>query len=363
MWPYILIIFITYILALIWEKNKCKNLLIPILIVLLISIFAGLRSENVGSDVKVYAKPMYLLMNGYGYDYTVAVLRIEKLFGIIAFLAISLFNNFNFLLTIIQLIITIFIVINISKRENEVSVSLYFLTFTTVFLGLNFNLMRQSIAIAISIWAFKFVREKNLKKYFLSIILSMGFHITAIIAFPIYIIYNNLKGKNGIVIKILIIILLILAILSFANIFSFFIDIGVLPSKYNVYLTQYYNDGWDIQIKLLILKIFIGAICFYIMNVDKDNKDINSCFLYLLILDFCLFMISGKILYADRISYYYSLPVYLYAIPRGKIVLKNKIVYEVFIILFLFFYFWFMFINLRTSEIIPYTSNILNIMK
>ncbi len=223
MLPYVGVILVVYLIAVFVEKSpKYKyGILGCILIILIMSIFAGVRNEDIGTDVLVYVKPVYETMkNNTNMLRTMRTVDMELIFFIITFITSLLNGSLNLLLFLLQLVISIFIVLFAYSHKKEISFSMCMLAYMGIFYGLAFNIVRQCIAMAIALYAFRYVEKKDFKKFMLYIILATLSHITALICIPLYFFYwHTENNKRGLFIKYVILCLIIFMIFRIKTIY------------------------------------------------------------------------------------------------------------------------------------------------
>ena len=114
---------------------------------------------------------------------------------------------------------------------------IFFFYFTTLYIFVSLNGMRQTLAFSIFVYSLHFIRDKKLLKYAITILIATSFHKSAIIFIPLYFIlnYEIFRSKN------LQYILLITTIL-FSYIFSDSIwQIASFVSPYIGYGTEDYD--------------------------------------------------------------------------------------------------------------------------
>ncbi len=118
-------------------------------------------------------------------------------------------------------------------------------------------------------------------------------------------------------------------------------------------------DKMDVQYKAYFLKIVLFFICNYFLTSFEDKRK-KSFFSYILIIDMLIYTIGFKIMYAERISYYYSMIIYLYMLSYGSAKSKQPLL-KFILIIFILIYFYITYINIGIGHIYPYHSNILGI--
>lgn len=362
-----IVILFTYLL----EKNrKEKNVKIfeyiyITIIVVVITLFAGFRDETVGTDVHVYAEPVLNAVNNYGFEFAYNTANVEFLFVVLAQIASWIDGDLNTFLIIIQFIMTIFVMVAIlNEKVKKKSIILYILTYLTMFYGIGFNLMRQSIAMTIILYSFKFVKEEKLIKYCIFILLASLFHSTAIFMIILYPLWKLLNNKDSVIIKTFVLIGIVGVIAFIPKILTLLIEINLLPLKFERYVEDINNSTINIQFLLTGVKLIFLAICFIICKYSKDRKVDSFCF-FLLLMDIILFQLGALAPFIERISYYFGIVGYMEIIPKSISVVKqdkfNIGAMYMGVSCLLLIYFYISFVYLKISSIIPYTSQILHI--
>lgn len=365
---FILVIGLTGVSEVILKKgnNKILFFIISSIVVFLVAAFAGVRDKTVGTDVLTYAEPILTSIEKYGLNFTMKYANVEHLYILLSYIVTLIRGNLNVLLFFIQLLILIIVYIYAYKNKNEVSITMIVAVYLFMFYGITFNLMRQSIAMFIMLYALKYIKERKLVKYIISIIIAMNFHITAVFLIFLYWLYPIFNKKDKYLYQIIIISILIFVILALKSVLEIFLNFGILPEKFSSYLGTFLFEETNFQIKASIMKIIILFFACIYINVKKNNITVDDQFaFFLIVIDFILFQAGAIISYAERISYYFSLIGYMYLIPRFLKIFKNnmsnKIGSIIILFIFLVIYWYITFVILGVSSIIPYKSVILGI--
>ncbi|MGX7328547.1 EpsG family protein [Enterococcus bulliens] len=175
-------------------NHKNKGLLINItffISFLLLWILAGAR-VNTGVDYTTYS--LQQIPATLGGDYSV----VEPL-STVVFIVGNYIWGYQGIFILIHFLILFFIFKSIYQNSPLLAFSVYLL-FISGFYNHSLNLMRQSIAIAIFLYALKFIFTSNFWKYFLCILIAFLFHKTAVLFIPIYFLRQfRLDFKNTII--------------------------------------------------------------------------------------------------------------------------------------------------------------------
>lgn len=170
-----------------------------VLVLLPGSIVAGIRDFTIGTDVSSYVLPNFdfaslafkfsdynsYISNLKGYGYTsVGIVRPTELgYNLLTFLFSRITATPHWLMFALQFLTLYFIlksVVFVFKKFN-ISVTFQVFAYISIFYLQSLNIMRQSLAVAIILYAILCFSEKKYKHYILLQILACLFHSTAIV--------------------------------------------------------------------------------------------------------------------------------------------------------------------------------------
>lgn len=248
-----------------------KNDKYLILIFILLTLFLALKSENVGVDADSYKKIFYDIAKFpfskvYLYDrYEIGYKYLCKIFSLI-------WNNYQFFLFGISFLEMAGFYCFIKKySKNYVFSLLLFITFETY--TLTFGILRQAIALSISLLAFNFLDKRKPIKFILLVLLASLFHKTAaifLLAYPFLFIKVNKK-------VIVIFTFIVIFTLLFGNdIVNFIMNYIYRPS------TSTFNSGYGYKMIVLLYSICI-FIYIHFENLKKTDTSSNVLLLMLML--------------------------------------------------------------------------------
>ena len=230
------------------RKNIAKSLVF--LIVLILSLLAGFRAENVGMDTVTYNKLFNLILDG-KMNEALWSMR-EGTFLYISEALLKIFKTPQALFIIYALITNGLIIARFYTLRDKASLPVMVFAYISTQYFFTFNIMRQFVTVAIVFYATKFLFNKEYFRYVLCCIVSMSFHITGILGLVIlvlyYFIYNyetGQKRKN---------VWLVVACIPIAIAGGIF-----LLSKYKDYFTGAVPFDFSpiLALKMLILAIYV----------------------------------------------------------------------------------------------------------
>lgn len=169
------------------------------------------KSNMVGTDTFGYMLSYDTLaqfktfgsLDDFGYD------RVELGYKYLILFLSRIFPNAQFLLIFVGLIVCISMSSFIKKTANNWSFAL-FLFVTLGFFQFAMSGIRQTLAMSILLFGYKYINDRKFIKFFLTLLLAMQFHKSAMVFFPAYFIANMEITKAKISIMLIGIFVLLL---------------------------------------------------------------------------------------------------------------------------------------------------------
>ncbi len=283
-----------------------KNKLSYILFGLILFFISILRSENVGYDYITYEEAYHDFAVASWSDLFFVRIRFEP--GYVLFNKCLTIISSNYLLfKVVTSFINICSVLIFIKRYSVMPWMSCALFLTLGFYNFELNIMRQSLALSISLFAYPYAENKSLLKFLLCIILATLFHYSAIILLIIYPIANIKFTKRKIFIEIS---LILLTIYLFGHLFLSFVS-----STWSISYDKNSGTGYGMLGMLSLILIFSLYINFRIENqISKIplHMMIVACCFQILSLDFSMFV---------RIVQYFSIGA-IVLLPNSIFLLK-----------------------------------------
>lgn len=230
-------------------------------------ILVGIRGYTVGADTETYLQALRyyrelprgeMLTAGlvYPFDFEIGYFIFLK---ICAFIGLS-DTAFLFLVAII-IYIPVFVAIYKMSKNPYMSILVYF---AFSLFAYSLGIFRQMIAMSIVLCGVDFIRDRKLLKYLLLVVLAMTFHLTAVLAVVLYIIYPLRWKINAVMMS-----LLSLAALVFGSVFIKVI-VTFMP-QYSGYTVANKHGGSYLML-LLYAVIFVLA-CFAVRCKNPEGYD------------------------------------------------------------------------------------------
>ena len=260
---YISVITITTLLSVVVSKHSKyrSSSYLLLFIILILSLFSGLRGASVGVDTSRYIRHIYAWQKGlYNAFPTEPGLRF------ISILASIFIEGHVFTLVIVSLIVNGLIIIRLWKLRDNISFPFSIFIYSANYYIMTFSGIRQWLAIAIIFYASKYLIEMKYVKFSLFILVAALFHNTAIIAIvlPVLdILLNKLKDKKQ---RKTMFQLILIA--PFIVLVGFYLEYKFsIFSQYNYYIE---NFKWNKSTGLVIwIRIFIGLLIYLSFNKEE----------------------------------------------------------------------------------------------
>lgn len=331
-----------------FKSDKCLRQYIVLLLFIYSIIFIGLRFHT-GSDWFLYTKYYNVVdweNQKYGFGFKSLNILCKKIFN--DYYAMQFLSSMFF----------IYSAFHFFTKNTRYPIAAFIISICLYFGDLYMSQIRQSLAIGIILLGSDYIFEKKLKQYLCVILCASLFHITALLAFPLYFLRMKLNKH----IRVLVILFALLCIVKKAipmqilNLIANFFpgQIGKLAIKY--LSNPLFSHGSELSSGLYFYARFLLAlfiVLFYKPKYAKDYIFINCLTLSCFIISFSL-----TISVVRRVEYYYAFFAILGYFKLLDIdIIKNKHFFILYYMLFIVFFF-FPFAKYRkgseNSRYIPY---------
>lgn len=337
--------------------NDLGSLLFYILFFILSSIFYYMYVK--------FNKKLFLLLSFFipmviggfryyvGTDYGVYInlynskANIDLGFSVISKIA-SLFYGYKSLFFIYNFLTLLFIYLGLNNINKKIR-PLAYVCYLFLYFTLSFNIVRQSLSVAIVFYAYKFLLNKDLKKWILFLFLAFCFHNTAIICLPLYFILNTKNTK----LKFMYVLLTLFISLNYIDIINLITRSLPFMSHFEMYAVEI-KELANNRMFFLDMAILFYMLLFRKKLVKNDKNNSVYMFMYILFITFELTGFFNP--YVKRFGNYLvmSQVILLGNIPFLCKLNKNKLFNCIVIIGYSIAVFIISAYFLKLSDIIPY---------
>ncbi len=294
-------------------------------------VLAALRGSTVGNDTEEYID----LFRTIQYD-SYAELRYEIGYIWLNRLLVLIWDNPQ----IIIIVSSIFIFYSygrfICKYSNMPWLSL-FIFFTFGFYGFAVSGIRQSLAIAILLFSYKFIIERKFIKYLVLVVTACLFHGSALLFLPAYLTNRMQLSRQNILMIFLFGLILMIGLSGVTNIvFQYF-------NSYESYANGIY--GGDVRIAsvfYVIVSLLIILLSYRTLKRSNSRNTeaykINGNITLLVCIAAALYIISLKLNIFDRVAMYYNVFAII-VLPNSISRIKSVNIRQLVIITVILFFF------------------------
>ncbi|MFC4696690.1 EpsG family protein [Enterococcus aquimarinus] len=395
--PYIIVFFLSSSLMyfsnsrILNNKYKNSHIWFVILSILIVSIFAGVRNDTIGTDMKVYGNYVFLDSIKYSdfysyYTSTVGWFKVEPFYMFINFIASRISTSpvfFYFFLSVLINTLMYMSIINFNIK-NHINVAMSWISYLLIYYGYTFNLLRQSLAIAFLFIGFSYLYNEKYKISSVFIVIASLTHYSSLVASLLiifsYFLLKFVKNKKLVIYSI--IILSTISFIAINPILKMLITSNLLSEKYLMYINN--SGGLGFSWKSIILKvpvIFVFIYAYRYSNInDSKNNDDYFFFLFIFILDFIIYQLRMINVTFSRMSLYLqiyqvisipflisimeSFKIFGFELPLSKKNVTFKIHKNSIACIYVFYLiavWYYQIVLVGINEIYPYVSDILRI--
>ncbi|MDK0613773.1 EpsG family protein [Clostridium perfringens] len=275
--------------------------------------FSYLNHYNYAKDIKIYDnEPIYILS-----------VRLLKL----------VFGEYSQIFFIISSFIILYFIYKICVERVEYYELGVFLFITLYFYYSSLNLVRQWIAVSIILYSYKYIFQKNLKRYLIAVLIAILIHNTAIVAIPLYFLINLDIKKFTSKIIILSIVSLTIFSRSLLNLIFYILSKFDIGDYYKYELSNQINQNAGSA--YFIIAIVVLSLYFITNKKNIQNGIYNKFELNLLISIAIFSFLGSKSMIFGRVQMYIT-PYIVFIIPQmiSNLDKRNRIFFYYILIFF-----------------------------
>ncbi len=353
-------IFLSIITCAVSKRNKKIGYLFLTSIIILLSLFGGMRDYTIGTDIRVYGLKWFqaACLHTNLWSYISVIDSSDTAYLVLNYVVSRFSNNPSTFFFTLQLIVNSLVIITLYRYKDKLNFPIAILIYLCLFYCRTFNLLRQSLALSICFYSYYyFDKNKNFKFIMYTLIASL-FHFTAVFNLVLLILKKicNLEGKKKYIMIFIVFIATFVMTLFIEKTISILYSFGLVNIRIYNYLTKYSNNGSFINLETLFRMIMIAFLGINIKQINKKVPSFNLMFLCTL-MEFMLFQTRTVILYADRISLYFGY-LFMIVLPLGinncTKSNRKKMIINIFFMILLIFYWYYIFAYRGSCEVYPF---------
>ena len=357
------------------HRAKFVSLLCVALAIFIPCFIAGVRDSTIGYDMQLYGDSQFEYAGKFDsyFDYINTYVNLEKLYALVAYFCAHYGNRYIYYFTLQLLTILPFYLLLKEECNKKVWIGM-FAYFMWIY-PFSLNIMRQSIAIAIVCWGYRYIKRHQFFRYLITILVAFGFHTTAILGICPYIInllVVDTKNGNSSVIrkffgkfsnlnKTLIILGSCAAVMFGGQVITY---LSAATGRYNrFFLDMAEASGFNFSNIVNLFIMIVVLICLYQVSINDKSKEIN--FLILIIgVGAIIYQLKAISSQMYRLSMYFScylIWVFPVLLSNSRLNRQKRELYSAIFVLCMIFNFWYYIIFRSWHSVYPYTSQFLGI--
>lgn len=322
-----------------------KNNFIKLLVILSLFLLSALRDSKIGTDTKTYLSMLHYPNN--------SLYLKEKGYYYINFLSNTLKLSDNIFLGSLSLFILapVFYVLlkKIDIKYQWITLWIYLFN-PYLYILSNFNILRQGIAMSISLLLLENYLEKKYKKTIFFLLLGMSFHISIFLIFLILILISIINWDKR-KIFLLFIFMFIFKILNLFNFFLLFLGTKFLNFQYFYYF-NYKKNIFSNNLVTLVYFIFYLIILYLTYSKSYTTKKEKKMVDIFHVTNSLFFFFSLNAVFFRIYIYFYLWNAFIFTIIVKNS--KNKLAILIYLIHALLLFLAFYIINSNNVEYFPY---------
>jgi len=283
-----------------FKNYRIFNFSLSLAIFLSLSLFAGLRASQVGTDTNGYLNSFFYYNSNSLNEVFTSQSTVEIGYRILQYFLKLLTNKDYVFLTFMSAFVLFFQLraIRLLSKNNLVSIFVFICFGIYTF---SFNGLRQGIAAAVFMFSFYFILNKKFYHFLALIIFGSLFHKSILVVIPFYFLF--LKKFNS---KLIFVLLLGSIILSL-GISRMLLFSSILNDRYATYIDFTSSGGFNLSFFYILTSIFF---VFYRKFIQKSliaeyDVFLNSYLLGSII--FCVVVFTGTYIEITRVSFYFTI--------------------------------------------------------
>lgn len=327
-------------------------------------ILAALRSYDVGTDIFLYARQVFdsardgesLEWMGwwnrtYGVEYGYLFLN---------YVVSRFTDKYAWQFFFVELFIMVFIYkafLYFKENVTEgISISYMFLMYYLLMYNESLNLMRQSMAVAVTAYGFRYVYERKPLQYVSIVLLAMQFHITALLAVFIYPLYILVCVKRKYFVVYILLPLSVCSGMVLGRLIGIITNTGLFGDKF----LKYFKEGFDsvFSVNQFVIRFPFIILFLYMAVKHKRKREYRNLMASILVLDLAFAELRGIEETLYRLSLYFSVyKCVMYPEVTGFFCIKNKQTVKLFLLAFGLGLWYYQIVLMNNGQTYPYALN------
>ncbi|QGX92334.1 EpsG family protein [Tatumella sp. TA1] len=322
------------------------------LLIITLSILPVFRDQTVGTDTSMYVDFFSWNMTWADWIHYGTELGFVSVIKTFHFIGIE---SYFFYLLFFSLLYNYLMITGIFKLSVNPLISIItYITISTLFF-FNFNVIRQSLALAFFVYSLPFMFNKKYYKCYLIIIIGVFFHYSALLLLIFPIIYSNIEKRFKF--TTIISVILIYAYTKLTTVLLGFLANFTGATRYNNYIGLTESNGGKICIFNILVLIVLTIIASINRQLFRDKSFLFFFYLFIVMVFtyFCVSFLGLKYEGPGRIlNYFYVADIFIYPYFFNIVNVRYRMISYLFFYIFAFTYVCVVFTYVPLHGVLPY---------
>ncbi|MCI9227922.1 MAG: EpsG family protein [Dorea sp.] len=284
---------------------------------------------------------------------SVALQPTEVISNVIYKIAYILFGDFQGYLFITSLITIWVAFVAMHYYSNEISFFVATFSYFCLCYAPSLNIIRQMMAVSVVFYGLRYITNKKLIKYLITILVATLFHTTAIFGVLFY--FLRIKNDKNVKIRQIGMIIVCLSFpIFFGSIFELFTSLSLFRTYYGFF---YSTDFGFLHVTDIVFRLPIAIVIIVFRKKLEARNEVNYFFELLFLMEFVSLMLTSYNKWLYRLMYY-CIPGEIVLVSQFPqcVPLRDKQIVRIGVV---FYYAAFFFLNnyvRGVDEIFPFVS-------
>lgn len=159
-------------------KEKVVRITAMLITLFIPAFLAGIR-YGIGTDYFRYK----LIFDNIRYGY---VTRHEIGYGLINYFVGLIGGNIQTVFFIVSFLTILFVYLTLYDLKDKISLGIGMLVFMLLYYQMSFNVVRQVLAMSVSMFSIRFIYKRQLMKFLIFVLLATSFHLSSMVIVPFF---------------------------------------------------------------------------------------------------------------------------------------------------------------------------------
>lgn len=281
--------------------------------------------------------------------------RFEWAYVLINLIVGKLNGNIQIVFLVTSIIMMTFIYSAVRHYAKSLNVGVAMFSYMMLYYQMSFNIVRQSVAMAICLYCIKYIHDRKFLKFSFFVLIASGFHNSALLLFPFYFFYKILGEKNKKWTRVLFYMIALIGVINIGSLLR-----PILRSIPGLSYYLFYLDNYDSDFSIGLFARFIPFLLIGLFLYNPIwKRDKNFILIFSLYTISLILKLTGLVgaKFINRIALNFEVTLILLVAYYVKSFNKRGELFASFALLFyVVINWWYIYIYTGSHGTFPYKS-------